>query len=174
MTSTHESLLLREQKKYSKKGWMTLREVNYKGYIFDLVALNPETRELHIIEIDLAHETPKDKIDFARKLGTLKIFRPYANLGNKIKYKSIQPLLNALANPIRISILEILSNESLRYSQILTNLGFKPSKDGGRFGYHLRLLLNNRLIVENRNKKYEITEKGLKILEILRKLEKIV
>lgn len=174
MSSTHSSIIQRERKKYAKAGWVTFTEFRYQHFLFDLVAFNPKTKELEIIEVDVAHETPKEKLEAAKKIGKVKVFRPFAGLKRtKISPKKTQQILNALASPIRIAILEILYDHEMRFTDLASKLGMQLSRDAGRFNYHLGILKKNKLITQSETLKWQISSKGQKILDFVRKLDKL-
>ena len=72
--------------------------------------------------------------------------------------------MNLIAGPIPHRILKILANsQPLRYIDLLAELGsYGPSS---KIAFHIRKLLQSYCI-ENKSKKYHITWKGLKAVQI--------
>lgn len=166
---THSRIINRERKKYGKD-WLTFIEIGYGGFIFDLMAFNPKTKQIEIVEVDLVSETSEEKVKFAETFAKVKVFRP---LGEKIARKAIQPILDALSNPTRLAMLESLCNTPKQYNELARQIGFYSSKDAGKFVYHLKRLLSAKLIKPNiETKKYEITEKGIKIIDFVLNLDR--
>lgn len=82
-------------------------------------------------------------------------------------------ILDSLASPTRLKILKLLSRKELGYSELMDSLGMEKNRDAGKFSYHLKKLLNSRLIEVNRETgKYKISKTGLLVLANLDKLEK--
>ena len=88
-------------------------------------------------------------------------------------------IFRALGHPLRIHIIQLLSQAPLTYTQ-LARLCFQDTYafDTGKFNYHLRYLRDARLI---RNVKragkyvYELTSLGRKIAKIIiKKIAKII
>jgi ribonucleoside-triphosphate reductase len=71
-------------------------------------------------------------------------------------------VLKAVSSPVRLGILRLLFERGpLSYTEIMNLLKFSPSRDAGRFAYHLKTLLRIDLIepdVESR--KYRLTDLG--------------
>ena len=169
MGLTHNSIIRREQKKYNSD-WLTFKELQYGNYRFDLFAFNPKTKEIEITEVDVAAQSDEKKIEFAKTLGKTRVFR---NMGEKIIPKEFQIFVKAASNVIRMAILELLYDKGKKkYSDILFELKFKPSKDAGRFAYHLKTLLNAELIGIDKEGSYIILAKGAKLLRFCRELVK--
>ena len=82
-------------------------------------------------------------------------------------------MLRAVASPLRLNILRLLYNEgSSSYTEIMNLLKLSPSRDAGRFAYHLKTLLNMDLIEPDPNsKKYLITDLGKTIVEFADELD---
>lgn len=165
---THDEIVNHERKKYGED-WLTFTEISYGGYIFDLIAVNLKTKEVEFLEVDFTHNTSKDKIEFAEKLGKVKIFRP---LGEKVTTKDYQRIIDALGDPKRMAILEALFDKgNLSYSEIARMLKYNPRYDAGLFGYHMKLLTKNKLVFKNQQGKYENSEKGKRIITFFRDLD---
>lgn len=171
MTSlTHASILNREETKYQKEGWLTFKEVHYGGYFYDLVTLNPATKELVFIEVDVAHETSEAKIAFAKKVGEFKIFRP---IKKGAISKKIHRIFKCLRNPMRLLMLDLLAEKRLTYTGLISGVNLLASRDAGRFAYHLKLLKKERLI-KKEDEFYTLSPLGEKILEFCNELESLL
>lgn len=84
------------------------------------------------------------------------------------KHLDTVEILRALGNPIRKAIVTSLasSHESLKFSDLMQASGLDPSFDTGHFGYHLSELMK-RGILAKKNRKYQLSEYGMKLSKIL-------
>jgi ribonucleoside-triphosphate reductase len=82
-------------------------------------------------------------------------------------------ILRAVASVLRLNILRLLYDRGpLSYTEIMNYLKLSPSRDAGRFAYHLKTLLNMDLISPDpSSKKYRITELGRNLVEFADDLE---
>jgi len=82
-------------------------------------------------------------------------------------------VLKAVSSPIRLRILDFLMNRGpLSYTEIMKLLKLKPSRDAGRFAYHLKTLLKMDLIEPDlEKKKYRLTSLGRKLVEVAEEIE---
>ena len=82
-------------------------------------------------------------------------------------------ILRAVASPLRLNILRMLYDRgSLSYTEIMNNLKLSPSRDAGRFAYHLKTLINMNLIASDPNsRKYYITGLGRSLVEFADDIE---
>lgn len=82
-------------------------------------------------------------------------------------------ILRAVASPLRLNILRMLYDRgSLSYTEIMNNLKLSPSRDAGRFAYHLKTLTSMNLIASDPNsRKYYITELGRSLVEFADDIE---
>ena len=82
-------------------------------------------------------------------------------------------VLRAVASALRLNILRLLYDRGpLSYTEIMNYLKLSPSRDAGRFAYHLKMLLNMDLISSDPSlKKYRITELGRSLVEFADDLE---
>jgi ribonucleoside-triphosphate reductase len=82
-------------------------------------------------------------------------------------------LLKAIASPLRLNILKLLSDRGpLAYTEIMNFLKLNPSRDAGRFAYHLKTLLSMDLIEpDSTSKKYCLTDLGKIIIEFVGDLD---
>ena len=82
-------------------------------------------------------------------------------------------VLKAVSSSLRLRILEtILERGPLSYTEIMNILRLNPSRDAGRFAYHLKYLLKVDLLESNaKTRKYHLTSLGRMILDISEDLE---
>jgi len=82
-------------------------------------------------------------------------------------------IFDAVSAPTRIQTLNLLATKGpLAYSEIMELLKFEPTKDAGKFVYHLRNLVSSGLVdLERGTKKYKITELGTKVITFSQDLE---
>ncbi|MDW8049270.1 MAG: anaerobic ribonucleoside-triphosphate reductase [Nitrososphaerota archaeon] len=82
-------------------------------------------------------------------------------------------ILKAVASPLRLNILMLLYEKgSLTYTEIMSHLKLNPSRDAGRFAYHLKTLLSMNLIEPDPDsKKYLLTEIGKTVVEFADELD---
>ncbi|MDH7564306.1 MAG: anaerobic ribonucleoside-triphosphate reductase [Candidatus Bathyarchaeota archaeon] len=83
-------------------------------------------------------------------------------------------ILKAVSSPTRLQILSLLFDKSaLSYSELMSLLRMSPSKDAGRFAYHLRFLLKADLVeVDADSKKYCLTDLGKMVVDVADRIEK--
>jgi len=83
-------------------------------------------------------------------------------------------ILKAVSSPLRLQILNLLFDKGpLTYTELMSNLKMNPSRDAGRFAYHLKFLLKADLteaLVDQ--KKYSLTELGKMVIEVADKIDK--
>lgn len=85
----------------------------------------------------------------------------------------INNILGSIASPTRLKMLKLLSKKEAGYSELMDSVGMEKNRDAGKFSYHLKKLLDSRLIEVNKEtSKYKISKIGLAVLENLDKLEK--
>ncbi len=82
-------------------------------------------------------------------------------------------ILKAVSSPIRLKILDFLMNRGpLSYTEIMNLLKLKPSRDAGRFAYHLKTLLKMDLIEPDiEKKKYRLTSLGRRLVEVAEEIQ---
>lgn len=82
-------------------------------------------------------------------------------------------VLRAVSSGIRLNILKLLLDKGpLSYTEIMNGLKMSPSKDAGRFAYHLKVLLNMDLIEpDQETKKYVLTDLGKSVIDFVMRLE---
>jgi len=90
--------------------------------------------------------------------------------------RSVMQVIKAFSSPIRLKVLSLLYNRgSLSYTEIMNRLQLNPTRDAGRFAYHLKLLLDSRLIEPDAStKKYKISELGREVVNVTEEIKKRV
>ena len=83
-------------------------------------------------------------------------------------------VLKAVSSPVRLQILNLLFDKgSLSYTELMNSLKMSPSRDAGRFAYHLKFLLKADLVeVDVESKKYCLTDLGKMVLDVAERIEK--
>jgi ribonucleoside-triphosphate reductase len=85
-------------------------------------------------------------------------------------------VLKAVSSPLRLQILNLVfDNGALSYTELMNSLKMNPSRDAGRFAYHLKFLLKADLLeADAETKKYGLTDLGKMVLEVADRVEKKV
>jgi len=83
-------------------------------------------------------------------------------------------ILKAVSSPLRLQILNLLFDRGpLSYTELMGSLKMNPSRDAGRFAYHLKFLLKADLIeADVEVKKYCLTELGKIVIDVTERIEK--
>ena len=83
-------------------------------------------------------------------------------------------VLKAVSSPLRLQILNLVFDKGeLSYTELMNSLKMNPSRDAGRFAYHLKFLLKADLLEANTDtKKYILTDLGKMVLDIADRVEK--
>jgi len=83
-------------------------------------------------------------------------------------------VLKAVSSSVRLQILNLLFDRgSLSYTELMSLLKMNPTRDAGRFAYHLKFLLKADLVeVDTEAKKYCLTELGKMVIDIAERIEK--
>lgn len=83
-------------------------------------------------------------------------------------------ILKAVSSSIRLQILNLLFDRgSLSYTELMNSLKMNPSRDAGRFAYHLKFLLKADLVeADVEAKKYCLTELGKMVLDVADRIER--
>lgn len=83
-------------------------------------------------------------------------------------------ILKAVSSPLRLQILNLLFDRGpLSYTELMGSLKMNPSRDAGRFAYHLKFLLKADLIeADVEAKKYCLTELGKIVIDVTERIEK--
>src|SRR4030067_779320 len=83
-------------------------------------------------------------------------------------------VLKAISSPIRLHILNLLFDKgALSYTELMNQLKMHPSRDAGRFAYHLKFLLKANLVeADAEAKKYFLTELGKMVIDIADRVDK--
>jgi len=82
-------------------------------------------------------------------------------------------VLKAVSSALRLQVLGLLFDRgSLSYTEIMNTLRLSPSRDAGRFAYHLKFLLKADLIEPDvETKKYRLTDLGRMIVSVTESIE---
>lgn len=83
-------------------------------------------------------------------------------------------VLKAVSSAVRLHILNLLfDHDALSYTELMSLLKMSPSRDAGRFAYHLKFLLKAGLIeVDVESKKYRLTDLGKMVIDVAEEIEK--
>jgi ribonucleoside-triphosphate reductase len=83
-------------------------------------------------------------------------------------------VLKAVSSPLRLNILNLLFDKgALSYTELMNALKMNPSRDAGRFAYHLKFLLKADLIeADAEAKKYYLTELGKMVIDVADRVER--
>ena len=83
-------------------------------------------------------------------------------------------VLKAISSPLRLTILNLLFDKgALSYTELMNALKMNPSRDAGRFAYHLKFLLKADLLEPDAEaKKYYLTELGKMVIDVADRVEK--
>ncbi|NWF86775.1 ArsR family transcriptional regulator [Candidatus Bathyarchaeota archaeon] len=83
-------------------------------------------------------------------------------------------ILKAVSSSVRLQILNLLFDRgSLSYTELMSSLKMNPSRDAGRFAYHLKFLLKADLVeADVEAKKYFLTELGKMVLDVADRIER--
>ncbi len=83
-------------------------------------------------------------------------------------------VLKAVSSPLRLQILNLLFDKgALSYTELMNALKMNPSRDAGRFAYHLKFLLKAGLVEADVDaKKYFLTDLGKMVIDVADRVEK--
>ncbi len=83
-------------------------------------------------------------------------------------------VLKAVSSPLRLQILNLLFDKSaLSYTELMNQLKMNPSRDAGRFAYHLKFMLKADLVeADVEAKKYFLTDLGKMVLDVADRVER--
>ena len=83
-------------------------------------------------------------------------------------------VLKAVSSPLRLQILNLLFDKSaLSYTELMNELKMNPSRDAGRFAYHLKFMLKADLVeADVESKKYYLTDLGKMVLDVADRVER--
>ena len=73
--------------------------------------------------------------------------------------KTVSSILKNISGEIKIKILKFLSQkaEAQSFTNIMNFLKMDPATDAGKFGYHLKMLKDNKVIEGGAEKGYTLT-----------------
>jgi len=83
-------------------------------------------------------------------------------------------VLKAVSSPLRLQILNLLFDRGpLSYTELMSQLKMNPSRDAGRFAYHLKFLLKADLAeTDVETRKYLLTELGKMVIDVADRIDK--
>jgi anaerobic ribonucleoside-triphosphate reductase len=83
-------------------------------------------------------------------------------------------ILKAVSSSLRLQILNLLFDRGpLSYTELMSSLKMNPSRDAGRFAYHLKFLLKADLVeADVESKKYCLTDLGKMVIDVAEQIEK--
>jgi anaerobic ribonucleoside-triphosphate reductase len=83
-------------------------------------------------------------------------------------------VLKAVSSPLRLQILNLLFDKGpLSYTELMSSLKMNPSRDAGRFAYHLKFLLKADLLeADVEARKYLLTELGKMVIDVADRVER--
>ncbi len=82
-------------------------------------------------------------------------------------------VLKAVSSPLRLQFLNLLFENALSYTELMNALKMNPSRDAGRFAYHLKFLLKTNLVeADVETKKYYLTDLGKMIIDVADRVER--
>ena len=83
-------------------------------------------------------------------------------------------VLKAVSSPLRLQILNLLFDKgALSYTELMNSLKMNPSRDAGRFAYHLKFLLKADLVeVDAEAKKYYLTDLAKMVIDVAERVER--
>lgn len=85
-------------------------------------------------------------------------------------------ILKAVSSPLRLQILNLLFDRGpLSYTELMASLKMNPSRDAGRFAYHLKFLLKADLVeADVEARKYCLTELGKMVIDVADRIDRKV
>lgn len=90
-----------------------------------------------------------------------------------VQTKRLKVIFSVLAAPSRLEILKILSAKGgMTYTELKEAAGFMPKRESGKFAYHLKKLVQQSLIIQNRQeRKYTLSPLGRLVLTLSKQIE---
>lgn len=89
---------------------------------------------------------------------------------------SLEFILSSISNEIRVEVLKLISREGpLSFTEIMEKLQMDPKVHAGKFGYHLRMLIEADLIKSDETTgKYYLTPLGQEVSNLIYSIEDIM
>ncbi len=83
-------------------------------------------------------------------------------------------MLKAVASPLRLQTLNLLFDKGpLSYTELMGSLKMNPSRDAGRFAYHLKFLLKADLVeADVEARKYLLSDLGKMVIEVAERIDR--
>ncbi len=90
-----------------------------------------------------------------------------------ISNKRLKVIFSVLASPSRLEILKILAARGgMSYTELKEASGFTPKRESGKFAYHLKKLVQQNLVIQNRQeRKYMLAPLGRLVLSLAKQIE---
>jgi ribonucleoside-triphosphate reductase len=87
--------------------------------------------------------------------------------------KRLKIIFSVLASKSRLEIIRILAAKGgMTYTELKEASGFTPKRESGKFAYHLKKLVQQNLVVQNKQeRKYMITPLGRLVLSLAKQIE---
>jgi len=87
--------------------------------------------------------------------------------------KRLKIIFSVLASKSRLEILKILAAKGgMTYTELKEASGFTPKRESGKFAYHLKKLVQQNLVVQNKQeRKYMIAPLGRLVLSLAKQIE---
>ena len=170
--ASHSSLIGQKAKDLRSSGWIVAEQAKFQGFIFDILAIKPETRKIHVCEVTVASESRlAEKARFCKENDIS--FEVLSNSIRKCKKNSAQisEICFSLGDTFRVELLRYVVERAtgISFSELQTMLGLNPTKDAGRFVYHLRALKSGNLIRKD-GSLWKPSELGIRFYTLLNEL----
>ncbi|MGC9208964.1 MAG: DUF7347 domain-containing protein [Nitrososphaeria archaeon] len=87
--------------------------------------------------------------------------------------KRLKVIFSVLASKSRLEILKILAAKGgMTYTELKEASGFTPKRESGKFAYHLKKLVQQNLVIQNKQeRKYMIAPLGRLVLSLAKQIE---
>ena len=87
--------------------------------------------------------------------------------------KRLKVIFSVLASKSRLEILKILAAKGdMSYTELKEASGFTPKRESGKFAYHLKKLVQQNLVIQNKQeRKYQIAPLGRLVLSLAKQIE---
>ncbi len=95
-------------------------------------------------------------------------------MSERAKQRITTKILKAVSSATRLKILHLLFDEGPKsYTELMNRLKLSPSRDAGKFAYHLKSLISADLIEpDSKTKRYRLTDLGRVILDMTDEIAK--
>ncbi|MCD6242093.1 helix-turn-helix domain-containing protein [Candidatus Bathyarchaeota archaeon] len=95
-------------------------------------------------------------------------------MSRRARARASARILKAISSATRLRILNLLFDEGPKsYTELMNRLKLNPTRDAGKFAYHLKALLAADLVEpDSKTKKYRLTDLGRVVLDLTEEIEK--